>query len=113
MQYSLPTNLMPIEFFDTELSPPKKLLAAILKRAVMDVFGSERTDKYVRQAAIEYLSLEHDRPYMKKTKNGNGWTCVEILEHLDLCPFTFHKRLKKLYIAGSKLDIIRTRTSKY
>jgi hypothetical protein len=112
MQFSLPKELNALETFDTELSPPKKLLAAILKRAVMDVFGSERTDKYIRLAAIEYLSLEHDGLLMKRTKDGNGWTCVEILEHLDLCPFIFHKQLKKIYQAGSKLDI-RIRTSKY
>jgi hypothetical protein len=112
MQYSQPKELNALETFDTELSPPKKLLAAILKRAVMDVFGSERTDKYIRLAAIEYLSLEHDGPFMKRTKNGNGWTCFEILEHLDLCPFIFHKQLRKLYIAGARLNI-KTKMSKY
>ena len=77
------------------MTAEKKLLAAVLVRASRDALdlgaAVSRSDK---KSAIKFLCLDLVRPYVDTNYCECGFSFGYICEHLELCPYTIHSKLR-------------------
>lgn len=79
---------------NSDILEEKRLLCAVLERAILDLFSEEKIKKQIRREALVWIraraNIENPPPW------SFSWVCLE----LDLCPFTLRRTV--LSIAKSK-----------
>lgn len=81
--------------------PEKKLLYAIIERAVLDFQGRNATDlegRYHMRRADAWLF------YWRKGDEREPFTFPWVCLHLDLCPSELTRKLRKLIQSSAKFD---------
>lgn len=101
---------------DHEAEPPiipeRGLLAAVLRRAITDALCSSIVPAHHRRDAMAFLQIEVESPSFEKTTGEYGFTYLELVQGLDLCPKTIHRELRKMYLSNQWTPFKRNRASK-
>jgi hypothetical protein len=79
--------------------PEKRLLVAILIRAAHDALSHTASiPPLTQREARQYFGLFSDFPNLNHGLNSFSFS--QVCDYLDLCPFTVHKNLKGIMVAG-------------
>ena len=79
------------------LPPEKRLLAAILVRAAQDAVKSPGVTLSDHRQACNYIGIGNTEPNLSWSDGKSFFSFVELCEQLELCPYTIHAELSRLY----------------